>query len=205
MTIPKIMHQVWVGNQNSIPIEWMNSIRNMYPDWEYRLWTEDNLPDLVNRKIYDSESRNHTKSNLIRYEVVYTYGGVYLDSDMEALKPLGDEFLQHDFFGCYESEKHVPGLIPSCFFGAIPGHTILKRCIDNMQYQDQSRASWKFNGTQFFTDTIAAYELDKMVYPSWVCNPRHFRDRVADKERMNKAYFNHHWGTTTKKWKTAKL
>jgi mannosyltransferase OCH1-like enzyme len=181
----------------------MNTIKNMYQDWEYRLWTEDNLPTLINSEIYKAETRNHTKSNLIRYEIIYSYGGIYIDSDMEALKKLEDNFLMEDFFACYESEKYVPGLIPSCFFGATPKHPILKDCIDNMKYQDQSKHSWLFNGTQYFTDTINKYKVK--IHPSYICNPVHFRDKDIDQERMQKAYFDHHWGTTRKKWKTKLL
>ena len=200
--IPKIIHQVWIGTQNKRPREWMDSIKQTYPDWTYYLWTEDNLPRLVNQQIFDAENRNHTKANVIRYEMVYQFGGMYLDADVEALKPIDDSFLRHDFITAYESEKWVPGLIVNGWFGATPNHPILKRLIDNMKGQDQDKPSWKFNGTQFFTDTIDDYQGQKKVYPSWVAQPYHFRDKEPEKERVDKAYFYHHWGTTRGKWKT---
>lgn len=204
MQIPKIIHQVWLGKQNERPEDWMQTFRDIYPDWEYKLWTEDNLPTLVNQAIYESEERNHTKANLIRYEMVCKFGGVHFDADMTALKPIPDEFLEQEFFSAYESERYVPGLIPSAVFGAVPNHPILKTLIDTMKDQDQSRPSWKFNGTQFFTDTIEAYQGKKKIYPSHTFHPQHFRDKKAecDPERLEKAYTFHHWGTSKNIWIT---
>ncbi len=207
--IPKIIHQIWLGKQNPMPIEWMDTFKKIYPDWQYMLWTEDNLPELFNKEILDKETRNHTKCNLIRYEVIYKYGGLHFDADMIALKPLTEEMLDHEFITAYESEKWVYGLIPSAFFVAIPEHPILKDLIENMKNQDQSKASWKFNGTQYFTDAIKKYKGEKVIYPSSLFHPMHFRDKEKRdtpeiQNRIKNAYIDHLWGTTTRKWQADK-
>jgi mannosyltransferase OCH1-like enzyme len=42
--IPKIIHQIWVGGpMPDSEMQLANKIKNLNPDWEYRLWNEDNL------------------------------------------------------------------------------------------------------------------------------------------------------------------
>ena len=46
--IPKLIHQIWLGDKklpkNCIP--WMKSWKNFNPDWEYKLWNEENIKEL---------------------------------------------------------------------------------------------------------------------------------------------------------------
>ncbi len=202
--IPKIIHQIWLGDKNKPPLDWMKTYKEACEKsgWKYYLWTDDNIPLLINQDIFDNEERLHTKGNLVRYEMVYKYGGIHCDTDSVLLK-LPEDLLDNDFFGCYESEKWTGDLVPSCFFGAEAGNPILKELIDEMKNQDQSKASWQFNGTQYFTDVTKKHNAK--IYPDYYFNPVHFRDDRNDldsRRRVAKAYTNHFWATTKNKWKT---
>ncbi|HCT52382.1 MAG TPA: mannosyltransferase, partial [Balneola sp.] len=52
--IPKIIHQIWIGDQSKRPSEMMKTWQDMNPDWEYMLWTDDNLPQIANRVQFDA-------------------------------------------------------------------------------------------------------------------------------------------------------
>jgi mannosyltransferase OCH1-like enzyme len=87
--IPKIIHQIWIGPKPE-PIKWTNTIKidyiTKYPEYEYKLWNESNIEELFvdfpNIKIiYDLEETWNGKSDLLRYLILYYYGGIYIDAD----------------------------------------------------------------------------------------------------------------------------
>ena len=47
--IPKIIHQIWIGDKSKQPVELMKTWETMNPTWEYKLWTEENIPELFNK------------------------------------------------------------------------------------------------------------------------------------------------------------
>jgi mannosyltransferase OCH1-like enzyme len=51
-------------------------------------WTDRHLPDLVNRPEFDAADRTAARSDILRYEILARYGGVYVDSDFEPLRPI---------------------------------------------------------------------------------------------------------------------
>jgi hypothetical protein len=65
-------------------------------------------------------------SDYIRLYAVYTHGGVYLDSDIEVVKPF-DELLHKDLMFCYGSEE---GTMAAECFGAEKGHPYIKKCME---------------------------------------------------------------------------
>lgn len=97
--VPKVIHQVWVGPPMpgefaAFAARW----RELHPGWDYRLWTEPELAqlDMANRSIYDAADRltHHRheaaqlRADVARYEILHSYGGVYLDTDIAPLRPL---------------------------------------------------------------------------------------------------------------------
>ncbi len=106
--IPKIIHQIWIGD-SEIPQQcqlYIDSWKKHHPEWEYRLWTDDNMIKLQNQDLYDSTTNVRQKADIARYELLYHFGGIYVDIDMECFKniePLLDdvEFLvgtEDDFY-----------------------------------------------------------------------------------------------------------
>lgn len=85
-TIPKIIHQIWIGD-NSRPLLWMDTWQidyiKKYPEWKYMLWTEKEIDqlDMKNKDLYLKESTMHGKADIVRYEILYNYGGVFVDAD----------------------------------------------------------------------------------------------------------------------------
>ena len=93
MNIPKIIHQIWLGPRTR-PQFWMDTWKidylNNYPDWEYRLWTEKEVKELtlVNKKFYNRLAKNNKRydkfagmADILRYEILYQFGGVFIDAD----------------------------------------------------------------------------------------------------------------------------
>jgi mannosyltransferase OCH1-like enzyme len=138
--IPKIIHQTWKTDQ--VPKKWLPfvaTVRELNPDWQYKLWTDEDNDEFVKREypefynIFRSFSRGIMRADVIRYLIMNKIGGVYLDLDYEVLQPFdfGDKALvlplnRSKNFGDAQDE------LGNCFFASAPGQTFWKDVIADL-------------------------------------------------------------------------
>lgn len=119
--IPKIIHYCWFGGGEmpQLAKECIASWHKYMPDWEYKLWNEDNFD--VNCISYVKEAYEAKKfafvSDYVRLFALYSEGGIYLDTDVEVFKSFSD-VLSHQAFIGYEGSKHLP--LGTCVIGSAP-------------------------------------------------------------------------------------
>lgn len=101
--IPKIIHYCWFG-RNPLPKsakKCLASWRKYLPDFEIKEWNEDNFD--VNVIPYTHDAYQAKKyafvSDYARFWILYHYGGVYFDTDVEVIKPLDDLLKDGAFMG----------------------------------------------------------------------------------------------------------
>ena len=90
--IPKIIHHIWIGD-DPLPDEAKEMIeksRYHHPDWDMRLWTKNNLPPMQNETLYHGRKNTGHRADILRYELLYSLAGVYVDMDMDCLRSLND-------------------------------------------------------------------------------------------------------------------
>lgn len=128
--IPKKIHYCWFGKgeKPKLALKCIDSWHKFCPDYEIVEWNEDTFD--VNKYPYAKYCYENKKfaflSDFVRLNVVYEYGGIYFDTDVELVKGI-DTLLQYDAFFGFESEQFVnTGL----GFGAIKNHIIIKRMIE---------------------------------------------------------------------------
>lgn len=115
--IPKIIHYCWFGNAEKPELikKCIASWKKNCPDYEIIEWNEDNfnieICDYV-REAY-SEKKWAFISDYARHYVLNKYGGIYLDTDVELLKPL-DTFLVTNFVALENADSIATGLIMGC-------------------------------------------------------------------------------------------
>lgn len=134
--IPKKIHYCWVGG-SPIPeknLRCIESWKRFCPDYEIIEWNESNYDFSKNR--YMKEAYEAGKWGFVpdyaRLDIIYNHGGIYLDTDVEIIKPL-DELLYNTAFCGFESEQHVAlGL----GFGGVAGFRLFKEMRDS--YNDIS-------------------------------------------------------------------
>ena len=98
--IPKKIHQIWIGKE--VPKKykkWRVSWMKNHPEYEYFLWDETKILklDLINRNQFKRAINPAVKSDIARYEILYKFGGIYVDTDFESLKKIDDHFLTYSF------------------------------------------------------------------------------------------------------------
>ncbi len=109
--VPKIIHYCWFGRKE-MPEQAQKCVASWHefmPDYEYRLWNEDNFD--VNSVPYTKEAYQMQKyafvSDYVRLWVLCREGGLYLDVDFVVYKPF-DDLLHWDAFAGFEGSKHSP-------------------------------------------------------------------------------------------------
>lgn len=115
--IPKIIHYCWFGgnplgeNEKKCITSW----KKYFPDYEIKLWDESNYD--VNKITYTRQAYQEKKyafvSDYARFDILYQYGGIYFDTDVEVIKSMDDIISLGAFMGCEAGlEKSVvnPGL-----------------------------------------------------------------------------------------------
>ena len=120
--IPKILHYIWFGNNPLTPLaeECLESWRTVMPDWEIKRWDEANF-DIAAAPVYVQQAYEARKyafvSDYVRLWVLEQYGGVYVDTDVKALKSYEPLLNDTAFIGLEESKAHLPG---TCVMGCEP-------------------------------------------------------------------------------------
>ncbi len=129
MAIPKIIHYVWVGN-NEKPDDikrCMQTWKKHLKDYEIIEWNETNFDINANRFVkeaYEAKKWAYV-SDYIRAYAIYNHGGIYLDTDVLVVDNL-DSLLDNRAFVGYEN----PDYPFTAVFGAEKGHPFIKDMLD---------------------------------------------------------------------------
>lgn len=131
--IPKRIHQIWLGSP--IPEKYKrlgDTWILKHPGWEYKLWTDEDVAGfgLEKWQIFRGSNNWGQKSDIFRYEILKRYGGIYVDTDFECIKPF-DDLLYLNFFTSLAYEMKVElyiGLIAT-----VPNHPIINRCVQKLR------------------------------------------------------------------------
>ena len=109
--IPKIIHYCWFGRgpMPELAQKCIESWHRFMPVYEYKLWYEDNFD--IHCNAYVEEAYEAKKfafvTDYVRLYALYTEGGIYMDTDVEVLKPY-DDLLELTAFTGYEGSKTYP-------------------------------------------------------------------------------------------------
>ena len=136
--IPKIIHYCWFGRGPlpELAQKCIASWKKYLPDYEIKEWNEDNFD--VNIIPYTAEAYQAKKyafvSDYARFWVLYKYGGIYFDTDVEVIRPIDDIISKGNFMGC-ETDASRDGsdaasVAPGLGLGVNPGLELVKKMLD---------------------------------------------------------------------------
>lgn len=172
--IPKIIHQTW--KSRDIP-EAFEPLRDTWlrhhPDWEYRLWTDDDCrafiqahhPDFL--RIYDAYLTPICRVDAFRYFLMKYCGGLYVDMDFECLQALDPLLDGHGLVLGQEPQSHVirhshhtgglPRLLCNAFMASEPGHPFWDHVIEALYRTCHEPGPLDATGPFFLTRAHADY------------------------------------------------
>lgn len=213
--IPKVIHRIWVGSQ--IPDEFVyygQTWQKHHPDWQMYLWTDklqppvhgvtvNSIPSpLHNEALYQEASKlvpaqniGQFRADILRYEILLHYGGVYVDTDFECIKPLDPLLAQVCplAFGAWEKE---PTWINNAILGCEPGDLFFDALVGRLGHSVRDYAGQRPNvmsGPQYLTRMFHELQPDFVVFPQAMFYPYLWNQLDHRGREFPEAYAVHHW------------
>ena len=135
--IPKTIHYCWFGH-SPLPLSARKCIESWctyFPDYEIKEWNENNFD--IGIIPYVEEAYRTKKyafvSDFARFWILYHYGGIYFDTDVEVIRPMDDVVSRGAFMGCEQgSLKGISAfrINPGVGMGSLPGLGIYKELLE---------------------------------------------------------------------------
>lgn len=165
--IPKIIHYCWFGRGQmpELALKCIKSWKKFCPDYEIKEWNEDNF-NIKKAPAYVREAYKARKfafvTDYVRLYAIYNEGGIYMDTDVEVIKPL-ERFLSHNAFSGFEDNNSVQTGI----MAAEKGSTWAKDLLDYYHHDDR-HFILKDGTTDMTTNVqiITAYMIKKGLVPN---------------------------------------
>ena len=198
--IPKTIHYFFddvnfyrKGKKNTQLRMCYTSWRRACPDFSIRLWTPNNgeIREMINSSAFILKKYKDKDwafvSDYVRAYVLYKYGGIYLDTDVEILKNLSP-YLNNRFFCSIEGDILYGENIPEpAVMGSIAGHPLLKRIMDLYE------SDWIMSESNPIANVVAKkalkdlYSFEIISYSESVI---HKLNKLYDKNVPNKICLN---------------
>jgi len=181
----------------------MDTWKTKHPDFEYIFW---NQQEIEKREILfecqekiDLIKEINGKADIMRWELLYKFGGVFIDADSICIEPIDDTFMFKKSFASYENESVRKGLVATGTMGFPPKHPLCRDIIDwilsnkSTPYIIEKKA-WLSVGPGLLTRFLNTGKYpDFTVFPSHVFLPLHFEGNIYTGHK--KVYAHQFWGS----------
>lgn len=186
--IPKVIHYCWFGG-NPLPESAKRCIaswRKFLPEYEIMEWNESNYD--VHRIPYMHEAYEAKKfafvSDYARFDILYHYGGIYFDTDVEVIAPMNHIIEKGNFMGreagayitseVFAAEPKGLAVNPGLGLGAVPGLALYKELLDGYSMRHFRRKDGSLD-----MSTIVGYTTDYLIAHGMTNDNEHLQ-LVAD-------------------------
>lgn len=200
--IPKSIHMIWLGSPPTPFVKFaIASWKKHHPLWDLKLWTDEQIKELTwshpkSEFLFKNAKNWAEKSDILRFEILYQYGGVYADTDAVCLKPL-DSLIESglSFFACFEENKiqHLGcSLIGSAVIIAAQNHPIFHRCLDYSSSEAENPKAKQYirSGpgplTQACYEALEAGHQDLLILPCTYFYPLPWIGRFGNFKQISK-------------------
>jgi mannosyltransferase OCH1-like enzyme len=201
--IPKIIHYCWFGPNKVPPMNQacIQSWADILGDYEVIKWDESNCPKNEYIEYHLKEGNWAFVSDYVRLYALYNFGGIYLDTDIEVVKPF-DALLSNKGFLAYEDEK----LINNAVSGGMKFDVFFNDCMKYMENRHKNGEDIQISPV-VTTTVLNSADYDITVYDRVYFYPYNPYD---DKQEIKNLMFNmvtadtyaiHHWA---KSWEVKK-
>ena len=201
--IPKIVHFIWLGCKLPEKYEGiLQGWKDNNPEFEVWLWDDEKvetfLPQMINRELYEKTDSFGHKSDMLRYEILKRYGGLYVDVDFLCNGNFSHAHDKYCFYAgiCLES----PVQLNNGIMASMPNHPILDICIDQMRLDNPWNIACPHTlvlfqtGPWALTRSVLHYletvgDKGVMIYPSTTFHPFPAALRHDPTEELIKSFY----------------
>ncbi len=195
--IPKTIHLIWIG-PNKCPYEdnivsyWRNN-----PGWTVKVWDNEAVAefDLHNKWVYEKMTSWAAKADVLRLEILYQWGGIYVDMDSRCLRPLDGLVADAQCFGM----QGDGGGVNNCTMGCTPKHPAMEKIVFGLEAHVKALAKTKKNktkgthlfriaGWRYITPILRADPTFKQIDEGRKPGERKFIGTTADAEVLRTGY-----------------
>ena len=177
--IERKLHITWIGDMSKCPRKLIQTWRDKNPKFEFKLWDNDAVfgRKWVNSKRIQEAADWNGKADIIRYEILYRYGGILVDADSQCLQAIPERFLQsEDSWVGLENETCRGDLLAAGYMGSAEGGKFVAKCIKRIYDtpHDPKRMSWEQYGPGLVTQINRENPGLIDVYRSHYFCPMHY-------------------------------
>ena len=194
--IPKILHFTVPEKIHPEQQRTIDSARALHPDWRVAVWADRDAGKIEGARLlsyFDRANSGAQRADLLRLDILYGYGGVYLDLDFKlykSLDPLVDNF---DFFICSEDGQRLC----TAAIGCAPRHAAVDAVIGFLQ---QNEPDWSLPPNETTGPELASKVLrwrnDLVVLPRETFYPYNWNEKASGPHRLS--YAEHLWAGSWK-------
>lgn len=190
-SIPRTIHRIWVGDA-PLPEEhrrYGETWRRHHPGWEMRLWGDRDARRLVPARALRACRSHAEAANLVRYELLRRFGGVYVDTDVECRRSLEPLLAGVEAFAAWET----PGRLGNAVLGSTPGHPLFElAALEGRLTAGMSVNNVEATGPGFLTQIRSERPLLE-VFDTGLFYPYRWDEPERRHEPFPDAYAVHHW------------
>jgi mannosyltransferase OCH1-like enzyme/glycosyltransferase involved in cell wall biosynthesis len=213
--IPRKIHCCWFGGnpKDSLVQKCQQSWQTVMPDYEIKEWTEENSPMDVP---YVQQAYSHRLWNMVsdyvRLHALYVEGGIYLDTDVEAVRRF-DALLHNDCFLGFQRKDKARHWVNNAVMGATAKHPFTKACLEQTvkgmerTLQGHIGDSKSYISPQIITEVLLemglkAYGMQALgnvrLCPTHYFYPFRWDESFRPKCVTESTYCIHHWQQSCK-------
>lgn len=178
--------------------------RSQHPGWDHILWTDDMLPPLRNQRVFDAAERlaprniGQLRADVVRYELLEQFGGVWIDCDMECRRPI-DPLADVECFAGWESQGVW---VNNAILGAEAGHPFIRALVAGVERSvvvNRGKRPNVMTGPQYLTPIYRLHADEVVIYPKDYFYPYLWSELDRGDEAFPDAWAVHHWGNRRNK------
>lgn len=215
-SVPKIIHQIYnMSGKESGLREDYSAYRDTWlanhPHWEYRYWDHASARQLIAEdypwflSCYDAYPHFIQRCDAVRYFILHRYGGLYVDMDMENLKPV-DELFEGCQLALFKSTKGYT----NAALASVPGHPLWPAVFEEMPKRSAANPMRGLFGTNSYhichstgplliSDCVEAGGFDRLettrLLPTYLFEPfcpQEIDGKIVQSNDTSRSYAIHH-------------
>jgi mannosyltransferase OCH1-like enzyme len=232
LTIPIIIHHVWLGSKLPERYEqFRQSWINLHPAWTFVLWTDNAANyhyghvvhsfeefqqalqekkekflvvetqhlEYPNKTLFKKSKNYGERSDILRYEVLYRFGGLYSDTDQECLRSFDALHHAYDFYIGIQPLDVGTAVLGTGLIGCAPGHPVMKHVIDTIKLHSSTlRVVFRtgpFHVMESFMQLAGTSTLIDCAFPATYFYPCKYKDKKHSSaiQTASESFAIHHW------------